>query len=190
VRCYAADEAEATALADRALALVSEPLVLEPMVRTWNDELRRYVDPSAFDVDPDKRWIRSELDPHEIRWRVRLTLASKHDVRRLRTRLEALERPVIRLRERTIDFGARDVEDALALADRAGAIDDVVTARATEIRSRFRRWEIRQRLLGNYAMDPAGSGFWGFGWSDFTTSGGGDGSGGDGGGGHGGGHGG
>lgn len=141
--------------------------------------------PQAWSEVPSRGRGRRELSPREIRWRVQMQFTSKHDARRLRPQLEALGRPILRTKERTLDLGARDIDDAVQLVERAAAMNGVVAAHPTEIRGRLRRWSIQQRLLASCTADSTGSGYWGYGYVDFS-GGGGDGLGGGHGGGHGG----
>jgi hypothetical protein len=201
VWCFADDEVRIRALEQRVLDMARAPsdawLQLDPAIRMWNEERHLYVDPAAPDEDPDTRavWIDSELEPSEIGWRVRLELDSVFEFRRVRRQLPGLRRPVIETGNNTIDLGARDLNDAAEVAASAGALVGVASAHPSEIRGRLRRWLVRQRLAGNYAVETDGSGpGYGFpdhfGWGDGGGggNGGGGGHGGGGGGGHGGGH--
>jgi hypothetical protein len=160
-------------------------------LRVWSEQHHRYVDPEHPDEDPDRGevWIESDLDPNEIRWRVRLELKSVFEFRRVRRQLPGLRRPVIGTRSRHIDLGARDAGDAEDVANAARALDGVSSATPAEIRGLLQRWTLRQRLAGNYASRSDGSGP-GYGFDlggAVSHPGGGDGGGGHGGGGHGGG---
>jgi len=163
----------------------------------WSDRKHRYVDPERPDEDPDhgETWIESSLDSSEIRWRVRLELKSVFEFRRVRRQLPELHRPVIGSGNRHIDLGAVDASDAEDVASAGQTLVGVSSATPSEIRGRLRRWLLRQRLAGNYASDPDGSGGgYGFDFGGAVSHpggiGGGHGGGGNGGGGHGGGHGG
>ena len=83
-----------------------------------------------------------------------------------------------------IDLGATDQIDADDIASRAATLAGVLSAEPAEIRGRLRRWHVRQRLAGNYAVGGDGSSP-GYGYADFGA--GGDGGSGGGHGGHGGG---
>jgi hypothetical protein len=196
ISCFASNEGAARDLERRILRLVeamSEPtLQIAPTIRAWSDERHRYVDPAAPDEDPDSHelWVDSELAPGEVRWRVRLELASVFEFRRVRRQLPPLRRPVIDTGNRHIDLGTRDEADAAETARLTLALDGVTATTPSPIRGRLRRWLIRQKLAGNYAVGADGSGP-GYGYSDLGGGGGGDGGGGGGhGGGGGGGHGG
>jgi hypothetical protein len=186
VWCFGDDEHQAREIKERMLELIDgEPLLqIDPMIRAWNEERHMYVDPEAPDLDPDTEeiWIDSDLEPGEITWRVRLALASVFEFRRVRPQLPQLRRPVIAEGNSTIDLGARDRNDAEAVAARAAALKGVVSADPTEIRGRLQRWLVRQHLAGNYSVSVDGSGP-GYDYGGFLGDGG---WGGDGGGGHGG----
>jgi hypothetical protein len=173
----------------------------EPTVRVWNDRHHRYVDPGHPDKDPDGRDVEidSDVDPADVRWRVRLELDSVFEFRRVRRQLPKLRRPIAGTGNRSIDLGATDEADAAAVGATARGLDGVKRVETVEIRGRLRLWMLRQRLAGNYVPDFDGSGprysfpevghahvHVGTGWGD----GGHGGHGGHGGGGHGGGHGG
>jgi hypothetical protein len=153
VWCFTTDEQQARLLATRAVELtITRPLICDPIVRYWDEELHIYIDPEH----PDEEWVWSDVKPGDVRWRVRLELASRHTSRRLRPQILALGHPVIRKRRHSIDLGTRDSGEAFRLASRASALEGVVAANPSEIRGRIRGWAVRQRL-GNYATDPTGS---------------------------------
>jgi hypothetical protein len=193
VWCFAEDEEQlrqVEQLVDRA---VEEQQLLQrpPLVRVWSPSHHHYVDPANPDEAPHtgEVWIGSDLEPREIRWRVRLELESVFEFRRVRRQLPALSRPVIHTGNRTIDLGARDPDDAQSLAERAIGLEGVASTHASELKGWFARWIVRQRVAGNYATGPDGSGpggydFSGLGWGDSGGGGGGGGNGGGGGGGH------
>jgi len=68
----------------------------------------------------------------------------------VRLALPRLERPILAERNRYIELGARDEEDARQMAVSARELD-VKRTSVSEIRGRLRRWRLRQRLAGNYA---------------------------------------
>jgi hypothetical protein len=131
-----------------------------PHLRVWSEERHRYVDPATPDEDPDTRqlWVDSDLVPADVCWRVRLTLESVWDFRKVRRQLPALRRPIIANGNKHIDLGAKDRADAEQVTTHASAIDGVATVEACEIRGRLQRWLIRKRLAGNYATTTDGSG--------------------------------
>jgi len=137
------------------------------MVRRWSEARHRYVDPEAPDEDPDTQevWIDSAIAPQEVSWRVGLALESVFDFRLVRRQLPQLQRPVIGTGNRYIDLGVADRFDADEVASRAEALTGVRSAETAEISGRLRRWLVRQRLAGNYAVGSDGSGP-GYGYSD------------------------
>ncbi len=191
VWCYGTTREEALAAFDIATRFADrqvEPLLQGPaMLRVWNEQRTRYVDPDHRNEDPDTGdvWIDSEIEPEDVRWRVRLELDTVFEFRRVRRQLPALSRPVIDTGNKHIDLGVTDAADASDVAVRATAFEGVASAHPSEIRGGLRRWLVRQRLAGNYGTDLDGAGY-GY---DFGGWGGGDGGGGGGGdGGGGGGH--
>jgi len=162
-------------------------------LRVWSEQRHRYVDPERPDEDPESGevWIESDLDLSEIRWRVRLELASVFEFRRVQRQLPKLHRPVVGTGNNHIDLGATDATDAAAVATAAQVLDGVSSAAPSEIRGRLERWRLHQRLAGNFASAPDGSGpGFAFDFGGAVSHPGGIGGAGDGGGGHGGGHGG
>src|SRR3954469_16629111 len=99
VWCFAADEEQAVAARERIRALVGQlarpMLQVPPMLRVWSATHYRYVDPAAPDDDPDFRSVSidSDIEPEEIRWRVRLELDLVFEFRRVRRELPSLRRP-------------------------------------------------------------------------------------------------
>ena len=131
-------------LAERGVAdRVAEPL---PIGR-WHENAYRYVFPGG---DPEP-----VVPADEIGWVVVVRPASAFEWRPLRTALEHLGRTMIRETGHAIEIGARDGEDADALR---AALADVACAGQTAAHplTRFQRWRLRERLLGNYAgeFDP------------------------------------
>ena len=169
---FADTEAEARALERRALEIPggypsTPPLQCDPAIRRWNDERHRYVDPDAPHEDPDTRevWIDSNLDPSEVRWRVRLEVSSVFEFRGVLRQLPALQRPVVATGNHTIDLGVRDDGDAQEIAARAQALEGVASVHTSEIRGRIRRWLLRQRLASNYVDSNDGAGPPGYGYA-------------------------
>lgn len=158
-----------------------------PSVRVWSETRHTYVDPEHPEEDPDSGevWIDSDLDPGDIRWRVRIELESVFEFRRVRRQLPELRRPVIGTGNRTIDLGARDQADAASVAGAARRFDGVSTVSVHTVGGRLRRWWLRQELAGNYLDGGGGPGY----SYDFGGAGGHGGGGGGGDGGGGGGHG-
>jgi len=156
VWCYAYSEAAIRSLAEEIRetllrASLWEALQSEPRVWVWNEHLHVYVDPEHPDENPDS----DDLDPDEIRWRVRLELERVSEFRRVRRQVPKLQRPVIDTGPRHIDLGATDASDAEEVARAARALDGVYSATPSEIRGRLQRWLLRQHLVGNYAP-PSG----------------------------------
>ena len=190
VWAFAGTEGAAHAVAEEMRQALQEQdlwervLQREPRVRVWSETQYRYVDPQHPDEDPDtgEVWIESELDPGDIRWRVRLELNTVFEFRRVRGQLPQLHHPVIGTQNRAIDLGATDSSDAEDLAAAARGLDGVAAVTVGPIRGRLQRWWLRQRLGGNYVPPDDGSGprTWNF---DFGHAGGHGGGGGDGGGG-------
>jgi hypothetical protein len=159
-------------------------LEVEPSPRVWSAKRHRYVDPESPDEDPDTgdAWIDSAVAPDQITWIVRLELMSVFEFRRVCRQLPHLHRPVLGVGNQHIEIGVVDQADAEDVGREALALEGVAQVKTREIRGRFRRWLVRQRLAGNYAVGTDGSGiYYGGGSAD-----GGGGAGNGGGGGHGG----
>jgi hypothetical protein len=183
VYCFARSRSNAKDVARRARQIVAGSRYPDefarPQIRRWSKRLHAYVDPKLPDADRDTG--DPEIDPLEICWRVRVELQSVFDHASVKRRLRALKRPLIGSGNRHVDLGATSEGDASFVAAHARQLKGVRDAVPLEIRSRFRRWLVRQRLAGNYWGEP-GSGAYDVEWGDA----GGDGGGGDGGGGNGG----
>ena len=98
------------------------------------------------------------VSPEEIAWAVSVKPVTFFGWPRLREELERLGRTAIDEDEHRIEIGARDQPDAQALLDQ---LRDAGLIREGDARSLnwFRRWRVRQQLLGNYAApyDPSQS---------------------------------
>jgi hypothetical protein len=127
-------------------------------LRVWSDDEHRYVDPEH----PGENLYGSDLDPDEIRWRVRLELTSVFESRRVRKALPRFEQRVIGTGPRHIDLGAADEGDAEEIARAARALEGVTSATPSEL-GRRQRWWLSQRRSGNYGVQPP-DGSWGGGF--------------------------
>ena len=150
VLCFAESRDRATTLARRISVILREspyPDELgEPRVQRWSGELQHYADAETPGEDP----AQSDLDPGEIRWRVRVELESFFDHWKVRRRLRPLARPEYRSGRRFVDLGAFDEDDARSIAMQARDLDGVHDAVPSPIHGWFERWLVRQRLVGNY----------------------------------------
>jgi hypothetical protein len=90
------------------------------------------------------------VPPDDIGWGVVVRPPSAFEWRMLRDALAARGRVVVAEADRTIEVGARDEADALALlADlRAGSL--IADDSRAHAYGRFRRWRIRHAMLGGY----------------------------------------
>ena len=156
IRVYAGTRAEM----DRALDLIGNRLVTHHvqaaiLLSRWNPGAERWQDPSL----PVERLQAVLPDPwadvDEMAWEVRLKFESDWEsdriVHALREEgaavLDGWKRCLVALPDETT---ARQRADELRLEAPRAEI---------EVRplSRFRKWQMRQRLYGNYAVDPDGS---------------------------------
>jgi hypothetical protein len=117
----------------------------------WYERLGRYVVPTTT-------WVASDpvLEPDEIGWLVSVRPASAFDWRAARVALAERGRTTIRESDGGFEVGARDEVDARALIAELNIVPAVGSAEAQQL-GWFRRWRMRQQLLGNYAGidDPA-----------------------------------
>ncbi len=123
----------------------------------WNPGGERWQDP-ALPVEPPKR----DIDPAwaalgELAWEVRLRCQSGKEARRVAQELLAEGYPTITGARDRITVGVAAVNEAWLLADelRLRVPTAEITVRPL---SHWRRWLIRQRLLGNYAGGGGGAG--------------------------------
>jgi hypothetical protein len=121
----------------------------------WNPGAERWQDP-ALPVEPPDRDIAPEWAAlGELGWEVRIRSQDGKEARRLAEELSRGGRPTTSGLGNRVTVGVADQSEASALAD------DLRLAAPTariEIRplSRWRRWLIRQRVLGNYAAGGGG----------------------------------
>jgi hypothetical protein len=106
-------------------------------------------------VDPDVPEPPSPLDPRNIRWLVDVEVRDVFAFGDLIAELEAEGRTTLDQKGWAFEVGAKDEADALGLAARLGARQEIAAAVPREL-SAFGRWRVRQRLLGNYGVSPAG----------------------------------
>jgi hypothetical protein len=131
----------------------------------WNPGGERWQDPS-LPVEPSRRAIGPEWAAlGELGWEVRVRSQDAKEPRGLAQEMLDAGRPTITGLGNRITVGASSHEEALALADELRL--RAPTARI-EIRplSRWRRWLIRQRLVGNYASGGGDGGDFGGGGGD------------------------
>jgi hypothetical protein len=153
VLCFAETEAEVRGIAQGIRQTLEGASLWTGAVkfghlRMWSDEEHRYLDPEH----PDENLYGGDLDPDEIRWRVRLELTSVFESRRPKE-LPGLQQRVIGNGPRHIDLGATDGSDAEEVARTARAIHGVSSATPTQL-GRLARWWLLQRMSGNYAVQP------------------------------------
>lgn len=141
-------EAEAeleSILADEAVPSESTLSRWNPGGECWQDP-RLPVSPSHRRIEPG--WI--ELG--ELGWEVRLKTQGSHDARKIEEQLREDGRPVYSDGGKRVTVGVSDEEEASRLVDQlrlAAPLAQIQKRRLT----RFRRWLIRQALLGNYASN-------------------------------------
>jgi hypothetical protein len=116
----------------------------------WNPGGERWQDP-ALPVEPPKRvigWDWAELG--ELGWEVRVRTQSRDEAERLVKQLQSDGRPATSDSFKRLMAGVRDEGEARALAEELRLEAPLATIVVRPL-SRWRRWLIRQRLLGNYA---------------------------------------
>lgn len=129
---------------------VTHAIVTPLQILEWDEDRLLYVDPDAPEPPP-------ELDPWEIRWAVAVTPTDVFVERRVRSELERRGRTMIEVTASEFVVGARDEADAQALVAELDGIPEVANAEPRKL-GWFARWQVRQRLLGNYGSvdgDPS-----------------------------------
>lgn len=124
VLCFSDGETEVRRLAGEIRHRLLQASLWDGTVRSghllvWSEPLHRYVDPEH----PDEGLYCSDLDLGEIRWRVRLELASVLESRRVRKALPRLQARVIGSGPRHLDLGATDRSDADEIARAVRTLD-------------------------------------------------------------------
>jgi hypothetical protein len=148
---------EATRTAETILSELLTQIGVAPIatLTRWNPGAERWQDPS-LPVEPPKR----DIGPAwaalgELAWEVRVRSQSRSEARSLAEEALQAGHPTITGRGNRVTVGVATQEDAASLADELRL--RVPTAQiATRPLSRWRRWLIRQRLLGNYAAGGDG----------------------------------
>lgn len=123
--------------------------VLSTLTR-WNPGGERWQDP-ALPVEPPRRvigWDWAELG--ELGWEVRVRTQSRDEAERLVKQLQSDGHPTTSDGSKRLMAGVRDESEARALAEELRLEAPLATILVRPL-SRWRRWLIRQRLLGNYA---------------------------------------
>lgn len=119
----------------------------------WDTSLGRYLV-----VDLNRAVAAPPAVPaDQINWLVAVRPASVLDWRAARAALAERGRTTLRETEQGIEVGARDERDAQELINDLARVFAVGATNAQRL-GRFRRWRIRQQLLGNYSdfVDPIG----------------------------------
>jgi hypothetical protein len=123
-------------------------LVVPKRALRWDDERHEFLEP----YEPP------QLEPppataDQFRWAVGARPVDVFHERELRERIERLHRLVIGERDRVIECGAVDHDDATQLETTLAGWSIV---RETTVRELgwFERWRIRERFLGNYVEGP------------------------------------
>ena len=116
----------------------------------WNPGSEGWQDPS-LPVEPPKRvigWDWAELG--ELGWEVRVHTQSRDEAETLVKQLQSDGHPTTSDGFKRLMAGVRDESEARALAEKLRLEAPLATIVVRPL-SRWRRWLIRQRLLGNYA---------------------------------------
>lgn len=126
---------------------VAHAIATPVRILKWDEGRLVYVDPDAPPPEPTP-----ELDPWEIRWAVAVTPTDVFVEQRVRSELERRGRSLIDITDPNLVVGAKDEADARALVADLEGIPQVASAEARKL-GWFARWQVRQRLLGNYGTD-------------------------------------
>jgi hypothetical protein len=183
IMIYAFTKAELRS-AEQALARIAERegVSLQTSLTRWNPAEEQWQDPELpiepMEVPLDPEWIAVG----ELGWEVRVKAQARKDARRVESYLRTKGRPLFMDGLRRITVGVADEHDARQLAEEIRWTDPLAAIQVRPL-SRWRRWRIREAVLGGYAAGDTGG--WGNGGGG--NGGGGNGGGGNGGGGNGGG---
>jgi hypothetical protein len=124
--------------------------VVNPLpIGRWNENLARYVIASPSPPRPD-----AVVSGDEIAWVVAVSPASPFDWLAVREVLSERGRTTVRETDATIEVGALDESDALNLIAELSEVEAISGATAQHL-GWFRRWRVRQQMVGNYtSQDP------------------------------------
>jgi len=144
------DRAQAAIMARLARQDLASAVVTPCPVGRWDPSLARYLIASDPTVERDP-----VVPADEMHWLVAVRPASPFDWRATRAALAARGRTTLRETGESIEVGARDEDDALDLIAELSEVPAVGGAEAERL-GWFRRWRVRQQLIGNYSgiSDP------------------------------------
>jgi hypothetical protein len=143
-----AEKLVARLLEQRGLTTVSTLTRWNPGAERWQ-EPRLPIEPPRADIGPE--WVALG----ELGWEVRIRSQDGKEASRLARELSRAGRPTITGLGNRVTVGVADQVEASALADELRL--EAPTARIeTRPLSRWRRWLIRQRVLGNYGEGGGG----------------------------------
>jgi hypothetical protein len=161
IMIYAFTEAEAR-VAERALESIAdrEGVRVQTELTRWNPGEEQWQDP-ALAIEP----MESPLDPEwvavgELGWEVRVKAQARKYARRVEKEVRAKGHPLFTDGLRRITVGLADEHEARQLAEEIRWSDPLAAIQVRPL-SRWRRWRIREAVLGGYAGGTADGGGWG-----------------------------
>jgi hypothetical protein len=134
---------------------VAGAVIVPLWVGRWDGKGDGYVFPAWIGERQATAEREPVVSPDEIRWSVSLAPRTAFEWQELRDALRALGRLKLSEDDHRLEVGARDHLDAQALLAELRAASLIRDGEAKPM-TRFRRWRVRQQLLGNYvgAGDP------------------------------------
>jgi len=151
IMIYAFTKAELRS-AEQALASIaeSEGVTVQTTLTRWNPAEEQWQDPELpiepMEVPLDPEWIAVG----ELGWEVRVKAQARKNARRIEKDLRAKGRPLFIDGLRRITVGVADEHEARQLAEEIRWADPLAAIQVRPL-SRWRRWRIREAVLGGYA---------------------------------------
>ncbi|HEX9351574.1 MAG TPA: hypothetical protein VF877_09910 [Gaiellaceae bacterium] len=161
IMIYAFTEAEMRS-AEQALASIAarEGVTVQTTLTRWNPGGEQWQDPE-LPIEP----METPLDPEwiavgDLGWEVRVKAQTRKAARRVENDLRAKGRPLLIDGLRRITVGVANEQEARQLAEEIRWADPLAAIQVRPL-SGWRRWRIREAVLGGYAAGDLGGAGWG-----------------------------
>ena len=133
--------------------LGDEGIPFESNLTRWNPEGECWQDPQLPVGPPPYRIEPEWTNLGDLGWEVRAKTQGPSDARRLEDLVKQNDRPVFTDGWKRVTVGVINEDDATRLIDELRPASPLTQFEKRPL-TRFRRWQIRQALLGNYGDHP------------------------------------
>jgi hypothetical protein len=134
-------------------ALGREAIPFDSTLTRWNPDGECWQDPQLPVGPPPYRIEPEWTNLGELGWEVRAKTQGPSDTRRLEDLVKQDDRPVFTDGWKRVTIGVIDEDQATRLIDELRPASPLTQFEKRPL-TRFRRWQIRQALLGNYGGHP------------------------------------